>query len=365
MKISVEPSLFADLVARAGHHTSGPIEPVLAGLLLEADGATMTVSAFNRESSFRATMPAEVAEPGKTLLPGRLLADAAKGLAKRHDFLQMASTTAETTITCGSAVMTIRALPADDFPALPQPAAAVGTVDAADLRDAVSQVAPACKPEKPVKPEHAVVRMDIDGDEITWVGADNYRMATRITPWNPGTPDARLAAHVPVRAFRDMVKDFGKGSVTLGVSDTLVSLASAEQTVTIGQYQIDEYTDYKPRLAKPLPTTVTVETEALLEAVKRVVLFAENQDVTLDIGPDEISVHAGDIAGVGRGADTVPCEVGGDTMTLRFQPPFLIDGLEGVHTEKTVIGMTAPGRYILISSTDQAFKYLAVPLRAR
>ncbi|MFI7468196.1 hypothetical protein [Nonomuraea sp. NPDC049646] len=364
MKISVEPARFADLITQAGRHTSGPIDPILAGLLLEADGDQLTVSAYNRDTSYRGHMPADIAEPGRVLLPGRVLADAAKSLAKRRDMLQLAATPAETTITCGAAIMTIRAMPADDFPTLPQPATTVGEVDGEDLRDAVTQVAPACKPEKPVKPEHAVVRLDIDGVEITWVGADNYRMATRVTPWNSAVPDTRLAAHVPVRAFRDVAKDF-KGPVTVGIDTNLVSLASANHTVTIGQYQVEEYTNYKPRLAAPLPTTATVDTEALLEAVKRVVLFADGQDVTLGITPDAIGVHAGDISLIGRGTDTIACTLDGDPMTLRFQPPFLLDGLEGINTEQTVIGMSAPGRYITLTSTDQAFKYLVVPLKPR
>lgn len=368
MKVSLEPALFADLVGRASRHTATlSTEPILAGLLLEADSDdTLTVSAFNRESSFQGRMPVEdVAEPGRTLLPGRVLAEAAKSLAKRRDFITVAATTTETTITCGAAVMTIRALPADDFPALPEPVAAVGELDAADLRNAVAQVAPACKPDKPAKPEHAVIRIDINGDEITWVGGDSYRMAARTTPWNPDAA-TQLAAHVPVRGFRDIAKDFGKGAVTFGADNNLVSLSSAEQAVTIRQHQVEEYADYKPRLAKPLPTTLKVETEALLEAVRRVVLFADNgQDVTLDIAPDSIGVHAGDISLIGRGADAVPCTLDGDAMTLRFQPQFLLDGLDAIHTEHTVFSMSAPGRYIVLASTDDVFRYLTVPLKPR
>lgn len=366
MKICVEPSLFADLVGRAARHTSGPIDPILAGILLQADNGTLTVSGLNPDTSLKTCMPAQdVAEPGRILLPGRVLADAAKSLAKRRDYLQIAATAAETTITCGSAEMRIRALPVDDYPALPEPAATVGFIDAVDLKDAVAQVSPACKSEKPVKPEHTAIRIDVDGDEITWVGADNYRMATRTTPWNPSSEGA-LAAHVPVRAFRDTVRDFGKGPIEFGVNDSIVSLAGDGQVVTIRQFQVEQYTAYKQRLATALPTNVTVDTEALLEAVRRVVLFADSsQDVTLDIRLDAIGVHAGDISLIGSGADTVPCTLDGEAMQQRFQPLYLLDGLEGVHTDKTTISMTAPGRYILITSSDQVFKYLVVPLRAR
>lgn len=366
MKISVEPALFADTIARAARHTSShAADPILSGLHLEADRDTVTVSAFNRDTSFKATLPAEVAEPGRTLLPGRVLTEAVKTLAKRREMLELAATEHETTGTCGASIFTIRALPAKDFPALPEPAAAVGTIDAADLRDAVTQVAPVCKPDKPAKPEHAVVRVDIDGDTITWVGADNYRMAARATEWQPAGTGVVPAIHVPVRELRDVARDFTAGPVTLGSDGNVLSLADAQQTVTVRQYQVEEYTNYKPRLAAQLPTTVTVDTEALLDAVKRVTLFAdESQDVTLDVGDTAIGVHAGDISLIGRGADRVDCVLDGDAMTLRFQPQYLLDGLDAIHTEKTLIGLTAPGRYITLTSSDAIFKYLTIPLRS-
>jgi DNA polymerase-3 subunit beta len=367
VKVSVEPSLFADLVGRAARHTApNDPEPVFGGILLEAADDRLTVSAQTRDTSLKASMLGDVAEPGRALLPGKVLEAAAKSLAKSRDMLQLAATPAETTITCGSSVMTIRNKVADEFPELPGVAAPIGTVDAGDMRDAVTQVAPACKPDKPVRPEHTVVRIDVDGDEITWVGADNYRLAARVTPWNPAVYGTKLAAHLPVRVISTVARDFAKGPVTLGVEPNLVTMSSAEQVVTVRQFQIPDYTDFKPRLAHPLPTTVTVDTEALLDTVKRVTLFADqNVGVHLDIGPEAIGVHAGDIANIGRGADTVPCELDGDAMTLRFQPAYLLDGLEGVHTERLALNLSAPGRYILIQSADQAFQYLAVPLKPR
>lgn len=364
MKICVEPSLFADLIGRAARHTSShAADPILSGLLLEAGRDTVTVSALNRGTSIKATIPAEVAEPGHTLLPGRVLAEAVKTLAKRREMLELAATEHETTGTCGASIFTIRAIPAANFPALPEPAKAVGAIDATDLRDAVTQVAPVCKPDKPAKPEHAVVRIAINGDTITWVGADNYRMAARATEWQPANTGAVPAIHVPVRELRDVARDFTAGTVTLGSDGNVLSLADTQQTVTVRQYQVEEYVNYEPRLAAQLPTTVTVDTAALLDAVKRVTLFAdETHDVTLDIGDTAIGVHAGDISLIGRGADSVDCHLDGDRMTLRFQPQYLLDGLEGIHTEKTVIGLTAPGRYITLTSTDELFKYLTIPL---
>ena len=54
--------------------------PILGGVLIEADGSSVTLSAFDYESSARTTIAAEVTTPGRTLVSGRLLADIASRL---------------------------------------------------------------------------------------------------------------------------------------------------------------------------------------------------------------------------------------------------------------------------------------------
>src|SRR5258708_39063386 len=59
-------------VARA--LTSRPVVPVLSGLLLQAEDGGLTLSCFDYEVSARMRIDADVEEPRRALVPGRLLA---------------------------------------------------------------------------------------------------------------------------------------------------------------------------------------------------------------------------------------------------------------------------------------------------
>src|SRR3954470_22195441 len=54
--------------------------PILSGVLLEAHEGGLTLSSFDYEVSARTEIIADVAEPGRALVSGRLLADIANRL---------------------------------------------------------------------------------------------------------------------------------------------------------------------------------------------------------------------------------------------------------------------------------------------
>ncbi len=80
MKFRVEHDVLADAVAWVARALpSRPVVPVLSGLRLDAaDG--LTLSCFDYELSATTRLPADIAEPGSALVPGRLLAEIIRSL---------------------------------------------------------------------------------------------------------------------------------------------------------------------------------------------------------------------------------------------------------------------------------------------
>ena len=86
MKFSVDRDVFADAVAwTARSLPMRPSVPVLAGLLVEAGESGLVLSAFDYETSARATLDARVGTDGQALVSGRLLAEMVTGEAPFTD----------------------------------------------------------------------------------------------------------------------------------------------------------------------------------------------------------------------------------------------------------------------------------------
>jgi DNA polymerase-3 subunit beta len=102
VKFRVERDVLADAVAwTARSLPARPSVPVLAGLLLETGPRGLVLSSFDYEVSARVEARAEVADEGKALVSGRLLADISRSLPDQP--VDVATDGSKVVLTCGSA----------------------------------------------------------------------------------------------------------------------------------------------------------------------------------------------------------------------------------------------------------------------
>ncbi|MET8864646.1 DNA polymerase III subunit beta [Nonomuraea sp. NPDC004580] len=360
MKLTIDPKLLADTVAwTARALPARPIVPVLSGLLLQADNDQLVVSAFDYDTSAVARITCDVAEPGRIVIPGRLLAEVAKALPDRL-LVDLTATDTEATIRSGRSDFTLRLLPADDYPKLPEPPAPAGQIDAAALAAAVNQVAPATSNDDTL-PMLTGIRLDTNADQLTLAATDRYRIAVTDTTWQPDSDN--ISALIPGKHLADIVKGLDHGPVTIGLDPGMASLSTADRTTTIRLID-EQFIDYRARVAMDTTITATIDAQALAAAVKRVALVADRKTgtaVRLAFTNSEVTVRAGG-DDIGRGNEALDCELAGEPIEIAFQSSFLLDALGAIPGTAT-IGMTKPTMPALFSSEDSSHRQVVMALR--
>jgi len=362
MKLTIPRDSLAEAVAWAAHAlTQKPAVPVLTGLLVEAaDCDELTISAFDYDTSRRISIGADIAEPGKVLLPGRVLTEIVRALPKKPVDLALSGN--EVTITCGSAEFGLLTMPVDDYPNLPDVPEPVGDVDGHAFAAAVAQVAPASGRDETI-PMLTGIHIDLDGDTLTLAATDRYRIAARTLTWDP-VAHTTAAAMIPGRTLADIAKSLGAGPVTLGITDSLAAFTGAGRTTTIRLLD-PQFIDYNARLQlSDFSIWASVDAANLAAAVKRVSLVAErNTAVRLAFRDGEVLVQAGG-NDIGRGAELVDAELSGDDIHIAFQSQYLLDALNGVDGQAR-IGMVSPSRPALIvpPGDNPCYRHLAMSLR--
>src|SRR6266566_2142435 len=307
MKFRVERDALGDAVAWVARALpSRPVVPVLAGLLLEA-GDGLVLSCFDYEISARVRIDAEVAEPGTALVPGRLLAEIIRSLPSQS--AEFTSAADAVSLVCGSAEFMLVTLPLEEFPALPEPPSAAGTVDGGALAAAAAQVVPAASRDDTL-PMLTGVCLDFDGEKITLAATDRYRLAVREIPWAPTDPALRAAALVPARTLADVARTmaagvpvtiaFGAGSVvTAGTgsgsgrpAEGMISFAGGGRRLT-ARLIAGEFIRYRSRFPSEFSCRAEVPAGPFTEAVRRVSLVAERASpVRLAFGTGMVVVEA-------------------------------------------------------------------------
>lgn len=376
MKFRVERDVLAEAVTWVARSLPNrPPVPVLAGVLMEASAdGTLTLSTFDYEVSARITVAAEVGEAGTALVLGRLLADISRNLPDRP--VDVTTDGAKVQVTCGSSRFALLQMPAGEYPTLPTSPESSGSVDGTVFTQAVQQVQIAAD-RGDTLPILTGVRVEIEGEKMTLLATDRYRLAMRELVWQPRTSDASHVALIPARTLSDTAKALGAagsievalGAATAGGSSGLVGF-EAGQRHTTSRLLDGEY----PKVAKIFPTTSETEavvgTEVLTEAVKRVALVTErNTPVRLRFSEGQVTIEAG-TGDDAQASEAIEATVQGPELEVAFNPGYLLDGLGVLGTTFTRLSFTAPlkpamitGQDSLEAEIDTTYRYVLQPVR--
>ncbi|MFC7485521.1 DNA polymerase III subunit beta [Knoellia sp. CPCC 206453] len=374
MKFRVEREVLAEAVTWVARGLPArPPVPVLAGILIEAsDEGTVTLSAFDYEVSARLTVPAEVAESGTVLVLGRLLADISRNLPNKPVDVEVLGSKVQ--VVCGSSRFSLLQMPSDDYPTLPSSPEPSGSIDGQLFTQAVNQVSIAAD-RGDTLPILTGVRVEIEGDKMTLLATDRYRLAMRELTWNPTDSAASHIVLVPARTLADTARSLGaSGSIDVALGsaaggDGLVGFEAGSRRTTTrlldGEY---------PKVSSIFPTTSETEsvvsTADLVEAVKRVALVAErNTPVRLRFTEGQVAIEAG-TGEDAQASEAVEATLTGPDVEVAFNPGFLLDGLGAVGTEFSRLSFTQPSRPAVLSGqaeadgeADTSYRYVIMPVR--
>ncbi len=348
--------------------------PILSGVLIEASTEGLTLSSFDYEVSARTEIPAEVSEPGRVLVSGRLLADIANRLPSAP--VEVSSEDSRIVVRAGSARFTLLSMPVEEYPSLPKVGPATGVVPADVFSSAVAQVAVAASRDD-VTPVITGVQLEIAEHRLNLIATDRYRVAILGIPWEAAEGTVSTTALVPARTLQEVGKTFS-GASTISISITgsedreLIAFSADKKTVTSllikGNF---------PPVGRLFPETTenyaVMNTAELVEATRRVQLVLEREaalrysfdleGVTLEAIGSEQAQASENIEALLTGTDTV----------VSLKPQFLLDGLGAVHSEFVRIAFTKtenpnkPGPVLITSqsSKDSAgsddYRYLLQP----
>ena len=370
MKFRLERDVLADAVAWAARTLpSRPSMPMLAGLLIDAAPGGLTLSSFDYEVSGRVAVLADVDEPGRVLVSGRLLADIARALPAAPVTLTSEGSRVE--VRCGRSSFTLPTLPVDDYPSLPDMPGSTGTIDGPTFAAAVAQVATAAGRDDTL-PTLTGIRVEISDALITLAATDRYRLAVREFPWSPEHSGLDTAALVPARTLAETAKSLAHCDVVhlalsaSGAGDGLMGFEGDGRRTT-SRLLDGEFPKYRALLPSESATVATVETSALVDAVKRVALVAErNTPVRLRFEGDEVELRAG-AGDEAQATEAVECAVDGDPIEIAFNPQYLLDGLSALDDATTKLSFTTSTRPAVLtggsSDAAPAYRYLLMPVR--
>ena len=197
------------------------------------------------------------------------------------------------------------------------------------------------------------VRMEIEDDLITLLATDRYRLAMRELPWKPVTPGISTSALVKAKTLNEVAKTLGNsGDINLALADDdsrLIGFESGGRTTT--SLLVDgDYPKIRSLFPESTPIHATVQTQELVEAVRRVSLVAErNTPVRLAFTQGQLHLDAG-TGEDAQASEELEAQLTGEDITVAFNPHYLIEGLSVIETKFVRFSFTTAPKPAMITA---------------
>lgn len=361
MKFRCERDLLAEAFASAGRAVSSRATGSSAGVRVRVQGDVATFIGGDPDLTVAAQVEAFGEVDGTVLLP-RMTADILKAL--EHGMVRVSTddTTAMATIEAGRSTFGVRMIPDDGMGAQLPPVGAGGvTIGGPALADALTQVIRSTSRDE-ARPILTGVLMEAEPSGLRLVATDSYRLAVRDLPGTTVLQQGQSVI-IPSRALAELNRVLDKGDVTL-------QLGEREATFVVGTTTIatrliaGAYPTYRNLIPATLPNKLTVNRTALLEALRRIRLFAKDAvPVRLELAADAFRVVARN-PDLGDASEDVMATYTGADATISFNTEFLIAGVETAGGDEITLECTDPQRPAVIRATDGAdYLYLLMPVR--
>jgi DNA polymerase-3 subunit beta len=357
MKFTLTADALADAAAFASKGISPrPPVPVLSGLLIEAVPTGLRISGFDYEKSARTQVAAEVTTPGKVLLQGKMFTDIIRKFGRKTVTIEVDERQA--TLRAGSALFNMRPMQADEFPAMPDLPAAVGTIDGDVFSAAVGQVIGAASTDDSV-PILKGVHITSEGDHLTLRTTDRYRLAEVTIPWAPAAEDIDILVRGSWLA--DTIKTLA-GEATLLADGNLVGIRTGNRATT--SIVIDgDYPKIKALFPNTNHTGITVNRDEFADVLARVSLVAErNTPVRITTKDGAMTVDAG-TGEDAQGQETLPCNVDGTDIVVAVNPGYLAWSIGVTPAQDITFGFQENLAKPVLIGGSEGLRHLIMPVR--
>ena len=338
---------------------------ILSGVLIDAGSAEgpVLLAATDMELSVRADLHAEVHEPGRVVVPGRLLLDIVRHLPAQQVVLASGDGPGLLTLECGASRYSLHTYDADDFPRLADidHGRTFGVARDTFLEAAERVLRAASRDDS--RPVLTGVLVEFADGVLTMAATDSYRMAVRTTPLEGGPPE-QLTAIVPARALSDLVRiaaAVGGDGLEIVVEENQVLFGTAE--VWLGARRIEgQFPEFRRLLPETFEHEVTLPRSEFADVIARVEVLAGRSPLRLAFQPGELTVSA-QTQEVGEGRESLPCDFRGEPLEIGFNPAFLREGVESIPGENVLLKLITPLRPGLLTGGTDDYWYLIMPIR--
>lgn len=340
--------------------------PSVEGILLSAEGHSLTLTGYDLEMAIVTEIPCAVEEAGKIVVNAHMFSETVRKLPNKpvivdSDSRQIAS------IECGDFNTTIVGMSADDYPELPSITGGYDIeLEQSVIKDMIRKTifSVAIKDAQVI---YTGVKFEIEENHIRLIAVDGVRLAIRNENINYSGED--LSFVVPSKTLNEVSKILSdepdkKINISVGKRHIIFKVDNYD---IISRLLDGEFLNYKNAIPTAFKTTVKVKTADLLESIDRTsLIIMDRLKSPIKCVFSNGYIRMSSNASIGASSDRIEAEIDGEDVILGFNNKFMLDALRVCDTDEIKILLGSSVAPILITPNEgDSFMFLILPVRLK
>jgi len=367
MKFSCEKHILQSAIATASRAAASksPIA-ALEGLLITA-GAGVRVTGYDLKKGIYTNIDAEVTQPGDVVVNARLFGEMIRRMPDGIVFFS-ADDDCTVHVKCGKSEFNFVGISAEDYPEMPQVEQLSDvTIPQNVLKNMINQTIFAVAVND-VRPIYTGILFEVEGEELTLVAVDGYRLAKRTENLSNGNMETSSFV-VPGSSLQDIERICADSDETVSISVGRKHISfTIGGTVVISRRLEGEFLNYRKSIPTQFKYQVEVGRSELMSSIDRVaIIISERNNSPVRMSFNDGSIDCLCLTPIGRAADVCLCEGSGEGMEIGFNDRYMMDALKASGKDKLLIHLNSASSPCVITAADGSgnFTYMILPVRLR
>lgn len=339
------------------------LKTILECILISTGNNEITLNSFDTVTAMETSVYASIDIPGKTAVPAKLLSEIINKFPDGETTIERLEN-GRIQISSGSVAASITEMDANQFPAFNHIEGEQFEISEKELKELITgtQFAAYIGEDKPV---FTGLLFEIEGDELSVVAIDGFRMAKRKAEWKNSNP---VKAIIPVRTLREITRLLSQDdeNVTLTINESAV-VFEAEGTYLYARLIEGEFLNYNNIIPKTYKTRVKVETRLFEKSLEMSSVLAKedsNYLIKLELKSNSIAINA--VSEYGSINDEIPVYLEGEVLNIAFNVRYMLDVLKVIEDDEVYMEFDSRLKPCIIRPVDSdKFMYMVVPVNVR
>lgn len=364
MKFSAErEAILSSLQSVIGVIERRQTMPVLANVLLSANGGRLSLTATDLEVELVAVSAVSIDQPGDVTVPGRKFADIVRALPDKAP-VAFVSDADRATVRSAKSRFSLATLPAADYPTIDDisPRQTV-TISQTDLRRLIEKTQFSMA-QQDVRYYLNGLLVEMDGKTVRAVATDGHRLAMAQIETNreSGTPVQVIIPRKAVLELQRLATSDGDVEIAIGANHVRIQFGGIRFTSKLIDGRFPDYGRVIPANPNKI---VELDRESLRSALNRAAILSNEKfrGIRVILRPNTLVLQAHNPEQE-EAEEELELNYSGEELEIGFNVTYLLDALSAIESPTVELGFTDANSSCLLRAPGRTdSKYVVMPMR--